>query len=154
VYQCFSFEIPWDVPVHGLAFEPIIDNLQVLHHWTLSTVEEKLEPGVKEGRCTWETQSPVAGWAPGAKDTVLPADVGIHIADGKTSTFQFEIHYNNFTGKADALDRSGVRLCATSKLRKNEAVPVVLGGVCFGPLCTGLPPGKSEVTNTCVNLAD
>jgi mono/diheme cytochrome c family protein len=153
VYECFNFQIPWDTQTHGLRFEPLIDNRDVMHHWTLSTIPQKLAPGSAPGGCPWGERTQLAGWAPGSLGTVLPKDVGIRMPSGTGSTFQFEIHYNNVGKSERVVDRSGVRVCATSKLRKNEAVPVVLGGLCFGPLCSGLPIGKSQVKNTCLNLS-
>ena len=153
VYECFNFAIPWDMPTHGLRFEPIIDHGAIMHHWTLSTVPGKLEPGSQPGGCPWGERTQIAGWAPGSVGTVLPKHVGVRMPSGASATFQLEMHYNNVGQSEDVFDRSGVRVCATRKLRANEAIPVVLGGLCFGPLCGGLPVGRSQVTNTCLNLS-
>lgn len=154
-YECFNFEVPWDQDVHGLYFEPLIDDARVVHHWSLSTIDQKLEPGSRyEGSCGESLgRAPVAGWVPGAPSTTLPSNVGIRMASGKTTTFQLEIHYNNSSRIPAVRDRSGVRVCASSKLRPEEAVAVTLGSPCFGTLCAGLPPGRSDVTNMCVSTS-
>lgn len=154
-YACFNFAVPWDAEVDGLYFEPLIDDRRVVHHWSLTTVDQKLEPGSRsEGPCAQSLgRAPVVGWVPGAPSTVLPDNVGIRMASGTNTTFQLEIHYNNVARLPDVRDRSGVRVCATSKLRPEAAVPVTLGTPCLGPLCAGLPPGRSTASNTCVNTS-
>jgi hypothetical protein len=154
-YECFNFEVPWNTDVHGLYFDPLIDDARVIHHWSLRMYDQKLAAGSHYSGSCGETlgTAPISGWTPGAPPTALPDNVGIRMASGKTRTFQLEIHYNNVPRFQGGKDRSGVRLCATSKLRPDDAVPVTLGSPCFGTLCTGLPPGRSTVTNACVSTS-
>lgn len=151
-YECFTFDIPWKDVAHGLAFEAIIDNPAVVHHWSLSSIEADVPVGSRTGMCGYaKGRLSLAAWAPGDEPTVLPKDVGVRMAGGATGRFQLEMHYNNLGNPKVARDRSGVRIYATNKLKPHEAGPTVFGTLCLGPNCQGIPPGRSTVTNTCMN---
>ncbi|MEZ4469058.1 MAG: hypothetical protein R3F60_18840 [bacterium] len=122
-YECFYFRPPWDGDVHGLSFAPIVDDDRVLHHWLLYVQEGAGFGDGDHDPCVGRHDNAelVAGWAPGGGENVMPPDVGLHLPGNRSHLFVLEIHYNNQAGHADALDRSGVRLCATSTRRPNTA---------------------------------
>jgi hypothetical protein len=119
-YACFNFSSPWNKPMQGLQFSTIIDNTEMLHHWLF--YESPL--GVQDGSYSYCTgqhpgQALITGWAPGNDGLKLPPDVGLELAPS-TGSYVLEVHYNNPAGKLFQ-DRSGVRVCATSKFRPNTA---------------------------------
>jgi hypothetical protein len=119
-YACFNFTSPWKVPVQGLQFATIVDNEEMLHHWLL--YQSPL--GAQDGSFSYCLgQHPglalVTGWAPGNDGLKLPPDVGLELPP-PTGSYVLELHYNNPSGK-QFRDRSGVRVCATSKFRPKTA---------------------------------
>lgn len=150
-YACFNFSSPWSKAMQGLQFSTIIDNSEMLHHWLF--YQSPL--GTTDGSYSYCTgqhpgQALITGWAPGNAGLQLPPDVGLELAP-TTGSYVLEVHYNNPAGKT-FLDRSGVRVCATSKFRPNTAsitwagterinVPARSTGTASGnclPLRTGL----------------
>ncbi|MET0287226.1 MAG: hypothetical protein ABW352_22265 [Polyangiales bacterium] len=141
-YECFNFQVPWDEKVQGIRFDPIIDDERVVHHWILYSITEQRESG--SHGCGGANRLFVNGWAPGGKTSVFEGDIGLQMPT-KSQTFQLEVHYNNPTNLTDIKDRSGVKVCATKNLRKNEAATFWLGSVFIS-----LPPGQeTKVTDTC-----
>jgi hypothetical protein len=152
-YACFNFSAPWNKPMQGLQFSSIIDNASTLHHWLLYSSPLGVQDGTYS-YCTGQHpgQSLITGWAPGNDGLTLPPDVGLELAPA-TGSYVLEVHYSNPTLQAFQ-DRSGVRICATSKFRPNTAsitwagterinvpprAPGTASGTCL-PLRTGLGP--------------
>jgi hypothetical protein len=152
-YACFNFSSPWSKPMQGLQFSTIIDNSEKLHHWLF--YQSPL--GAVDGSYSYCTgqhpgQALVTGWAPGNDGLKLPPDVGLELAPA-TGSYVLEVHYNNPAG-TPFQDRSGVRVCATSKFRPHTAsitwagterinIPPRSTGTASGtclPLRTGLGP--------------
>jgi mono/diheme cytochrome c family protein len=118
LYHCFNFSPPWGSDkVQMVSWSPVIDNDKVIHHWILYNDTGSVTDG-SDMDCSGAHPSAamVTGWAPGGQPSTLPPDVGQSVAG---AGFTLEIHYNNTMGtQADA---SGVHMCVTKKLRKNEA---------------------------------
>jgi hypothetical protein len=149
-YVCYTFRVPWQGKVHGLSFRPIVDDARVLHHWLLySGGEERFVGQVKGCNGQHEGAALVAGWAPGGNDAVMPDDVGMELPDGG-GLLTLEIHYHNQAGYTDALDRSGVRICATDDLRTHTAAVHWLGteGI------IGFSRGQDDFTGRCTPQSD
>lgn len=144
-YECFNFDVPWDGDLHGLRFDPMIDDKRIVHHWILFSTNSLAANG--DNGCTFD-RTYLNGWAPGPGAAPMPDGVGL-VMPKKGARLQLEVHYNNIQNFPGVQDNSGVRICATSKLRPNPAAVHSLGS--FGIV---LPPGPSKVVNTCmVNLA-
>lgn len=146
-YQCFEFRSPWDVPVHALQFKPVVDDARVLHHWLLYQQDGEGTDGDSYG-CSGTHPGAVliAGWAPGNQDLTMPEGVGMELPSGEDSYYVLEIHYNNQAGYDDALDRSGVEICATTQLREQTAATHWLGTENIF-----LRGGRESRESTCVN---
>jgi hypothetical protein len=122
-YECFYFRLPWNEPAHGLRFDPIVDDSRVLHHWLLYKTDSGNESDGFHAGCggVHEGSELVAGWAPGGEPLIMPEGVGMKLPEGPSGLFVLEVHYNNAAGHQDALDRSGVKICATTALREETA---------------------------------
>jgi hypothetical protein len=106
--------------MQGLQFSSIIDNSEMVHHWLFY----ESPTGTTDGSYSYCTgqhpgQALITGWAPGNSGLQLPPDVGLELAP-PTGSYVLEVHYNNPALKTFQ-DRSGVRVCATSKFRPNTA---------------------------------
>jgi hypothetical protein len=146
-YECFYYPVTWPSKMHILKIEPLIDNAKVLHHFLLYQESEQVAENGSHQRCngTHPTASLLTGWAPGGFGVSLPPDVGLQTAFGGTTQFNMEVHYNNTTGAEVQGDRSGVRICATTKLRKNEAAAHWLGT----EVILSAPGREVETGSTC-----
>lgn len=144
-YECFYYPVPWNDKMHVLKIEPLVDNAQVLHHYLLYQETPQVAENGTHARCggAHPTAALLTGWAPGGFGTSMPADVGLQVASGDQAQFNLEVHYSNFTGQTQG-DSSGVRICATSKLRKNEAAAHWLGTELIFNL-----PGPSTAQSSC-----
>jgi hypothetical protein len=146
-YICFVVKVPWGTtPAQALRFRPVVDDTRVLHHWLLYAQNGGLRDGDIHG-CNGRHANAalVAGWAPGGGDIVMPENVGQRLPSGDDAYLILEIHYNNSGGYTDALDRSGVEICATKELQQYEAAPHWLGS----ERILMLGGGDHDVTGTC-----
>jgi hypothetical protein len=143
-YQCFTFDVPYDGKMQALKIDTIIGDARVLHHWLLYAQEG----AVGKGYYNCDGQHPAAqllgGWAPGHGSTVMPHDVGLQLPQKGSGSFVLEIHYNNSQHLSGVQDKSGARVCATSKLKKNEAAMHWLGTEAIL-----LFPGAGQAVGTC-----
>ncbi|MDB4987015.1 MAG: hypothetical protein JWN04_2193 [Myxococcaceae bacterium] len=146
-YECFFFEVPWTTKMHILKIEPLIDNARVLHHYLLYQENSIVSPNGSSTLCggSHPTASLLTGWAPGSFGTSMPPTVGLQTANGPNTQFNIEVHYNNTTSAETQEDASGVRICATSKLRQNEAAAHWLGT----ELIANLPGQVGTAHSTC-----
>lgn len=145
-YECFNFEVPWDKEVQAFRFDPIINDERVVHHWILYSINEERPAGSHDANCGGKGRTFLAGWAPGQKGAVLPDDTGLLMPRASTATLQLEVHYNNLKRYEDVKDRSGVRICASSKLRKNTAAVHTLGSTSIN---LAVQPGMQKLVNSC-----
>ncbi len=148
LYVNFTFSVPWTGSVHGLSFHPIVDDERVLHHMLLyshpvggNLLNGTIVPGIG----AHPGESLVAGWAPGGTPSIMPEGVGMELPPGPTGRFVLEVHYHNDAGYLDALDRSGFRVCATSKKREQTAAVHLLGT----ELLAMAGPGEFQFTGVC-----
>jgi hypothetical protein len=151
-YWNFGFKAPWTGMRYGLVVQPIIDNAKVLHHWLIYRED------IKDGSITKTIGNHpggelIHGWAPGgpAMDFRTHGDVGFELPD---TSYSVEFHYNS--SDPNAVDASGVELCAQKAQPKNVAGMTWLGydqggtlsyasGVCFDQ--------ATSWTGTCVPVS-
>lgn len=94
LHKNIAVRAPWGTEaMQAIAFRPITDNRKVVHHWILYGPKHEF----------------LTGWAPGKDNTVLPPDVGMHLAGGMLT---LNFHYNNVLGTQAEQDRSGIEICA------------------------------------------
>jgi hypothetical protein len=128
-YEIFYFKPKWTVPVHTIRIDPIIDNGAVLHHWLLYMEPNGAGDGTHKSDLGLQPSSSqlLSGWAPGNKSIPLGREIGLETITGPNSRFGIELHYNTNANPAKRTDRSGARLCVTSKLRPKTAAVHWLG---------------------------
>lgn len=127
-YRCFVFDLKLDGKTQAVAFYPIQDNTQIVHHFLLYR-HDALDTSKAEIDCDTLSADAVvlAGWAPGSSDWVLPDEVGMDLGPGR---FVLEVHYSN-PAETAVTDRSGMRICATRTPRPNTATVSWLGNQFF-----------------------
>jgi mono/diheme cytochrome c family protein len=146
LYGCFRTVIETDRPLHVVEIEPMLDELEVVHHILLFRDGGRNYPEQKTGllcaadtvlQGDWEL---LHGWAPGGGEMILPPEAGMKIEDGEHLVVQ--IHYNN-PGEQTLVDASGMMLKATAALRANDAATLGVSSSGFS-----LPPGQPAVTTS------
>ncbi|MEW5852348.1 MAG: hypothetical protein AB2A00_26390 [Myxococcota bacterium] len=153
VYSCFGFTVPDGAMQHITRFEPELDAAEVVHHMVLYRDQGWDGTNVPDGPfgCGDDDGSMQAdwsfmyGWAPGTTNFSFPADVGMPMAPGARLVLQ--VHYHPTPG-ASTVDRSGVRIYATTELRPNEA-----GMVAVGPTGFSATAAQPAVSADCSNPA-
>jgi hypothetical protein len=122
-YRCFNFQVPFSAIEQGTAWAPIIDDQRVVHHWILYAQTGTF----RATGCQQAGRTFLMGWAPGAGNTEMPADVGLELPDPGKGWLSLEVHYNNPARLGDARDRSGVALCTTQTPRPKLAGVISVG---------------------------
>jgi hypothetical protein len=147
-YEIFYFKPKWTTKVHTIRLDPIIDNGAVLHHWLLYMEPNGAGDGTHKSDLGLQPADSqlLSGWAPGNKSIPLGRDIGLQTIQGPNARFAIELHYNTSANPAKRTDRSGARVCATSKLRPKEAAVHWLGTQ--GILSLGLG-GMYDAFGTC-----
>ncbi|KAJ3606638.1 hypothetical protein NHX12_026159 [Muraenolepis orangiensis] len=147
-YHCKVRKMPrLNVTHHIYRIEPVIDNIDLVHHMLLYGCPGEVT-GDYDGPCF--TGNVVdscfrvtAAWGVGGGAFELPEDAGIPIGGTNIDVFyRLEMHYNNPTSEAGRQDSSGLRIFHTSELRRHHV----------GVLTTGLmvsdkykiPPGATQ----------
>jgi len=139
-YICKGFDFPTDQKYHIVGFEPLKDNLQVLHHMVLYQTNVAFPPGYSV--CNMAPGATIIyAWAPGEGNLVLPDNVGFPVGAGTDNLYGvLQMHYNNPTRVPGVRDSSGLRMHLSTELRPNEAGLVIIG-TDLGDV--NLPPGKT-----------
>jgi hypothetical protein len=112
VYRCFPFPSPFTAGEQAYGWTPVVDDERVLHHMVIFRVP-RTYPAGESFDCfdMPEGAEIVAAWAPGGTPFELPDDVGLALP-GAGESIVLQIHYWNVPGYTDALDRSGIAVCA------------------------------------------
>jgi hypothetical protein len=122
IHPQYVFQSPWGTAeVQAVKFNPVTDNPKVLHHWILNG------PPIGSTSSNAATKF-ISGWAPGQSGDPLPMDVGMYLPSG---SLRLDVHYNNLTGTATEMDKSGVEICVIknkANFRKNTAAVIGLVG--------------------------
>ena len=144
-YRCFTFAVPFTESEQAIAWAPIIDDARVVHHWILYGHRNTVMPV----GCGDAGRVFLMGWAPGGRNGIMPADVGLELPN-PGSWLTLEVHYNNSARHPDGRDRSGVSRSAPPGLRG----PRRRGVITLGSVGIAVPPGAdnfpvvSEVAGT------
>lgn len=142
---CFAIRAPWPANSQVIGMAPLLDDERFVHHIILFATQTPQPDGPFpcDGNLPADAVG-IGGWAPGARNLELPADVGMHVG-GDEVWLVLQIHYWNGVGATDALDRSGMALCTTTQSRPNVASVTALG-----TLNVFVPPRDSaSASGTC-----
>jgi len=145
-YECFYFDNPFQEKAQLIATDALIDNKKVLHHYLLYYEPAGAEPGTHRSCLGVHSAESVLinSWAPGEPGIRMPEGVGMALPTGPDFVLMLEVHYHNSALHADASDQSGLSLCATTKLRQNEAATHWLGSEAIL-----LAPGEGQAGSVC-----
>ncbi|CAG5121431.1 unnamed protein product [Candidula unifasciata] len=139
-YVCQAQPIPlaMDVAYHAVAFEPIIENKDVVHHMLLFGCEKSVseDPHACSGSDN-VCRTFLVQWSMGIQGQICShPDTGVRFGQDSLHSLSLQIHYNNAKLAAGLADSSGVRVYYTTRLRKYDA-----GNVQIGQNDLQIPPG-------------
>ena len=148
-YFNWNFELPSDQVYHAVAFEPILDNLNVIHHFVMTSCVNPVP--VDRGYESFNTlpgcESTEYIWSFGLGPECLPDEAGVAFGSGSLPNFvQLQLHWTNSQLRTDYRDTSGVRMYYTTKLRPHR-----MGTLWLGEFDLRIPPQKSSsiAASTC-----
>ncbi|XP_065112368.1 DBH-like monooxygenase protein 2 homolog [Paramisgurnus dabryanus] len=150
-YHCKIMTAPtFNQKQHIYRIEPIIKNLDLVHHMLLY----RCPPGVREfyeAQCYTDNKiqkcmEVVAVWGVGGGAFELPEVAGLPIGGNVSKYFyRLEVHYNNPNHTAGRVDSSGLRFYYTSELRQHDAA-ALMTGLAVAPGYAIPPQAKSFLT--------
>ncbi|XP_052061956.1 DBH-like monooxygenase protein 1 homolog [Mytilus californianus] len=134
-YICMVFDFPQGEDLHLIAYEPVLDNADVMHHITLlgcmpgQTVPPE-EVGIphKCGMAASSSCQTVLGvWSLGLAGHCLTDEAGIRIGQNMYTQGAIQLHWTNPLLSSSLVDGSGLKLYFTPNLRPNDAGVFVTG---------------------------
>ncbi|XP_072542242.1 DBH-like monooxygenase protein 2 homolog [Salminus brasiliensis] len=147
-YHCKVMNIPLlDQKYHIYRIEPLIENVDLVHHLLLYRCPQTVTSPTEEACYTGEAQTQcfqtVAAWGVGGGAFELPEVAGIPVGgdDGKI-LYRLEVHYNNQDKTPGRVDNSGLRFYYTSQLRQYDAA-VLMTGLAVAPGYV-IPPNATD----------
>ncbi|XP_059175935.1 tyramine beta-hydroxylase-like [Physella acuta] len=149
-YFCMNFDLPADQDYHIIANEPVLDNMNVMHHILMfGCVDGSKANYTKPGSCGMTAQAigcyDILGtWTVGSPGNCLPDNVGYRFGMTSFKRVLIQVHWNNPQFVPDYYDSSGLRIYYQPV---NPAVnDLVMMPV--GQNILEIPPGQSSVTQS------
>ncbi|KAK3516685.1 hypothetical protein QTP70_022190 [Hemibagrus guttatus] len=147
-YLCKVMRLPeFDRKYHIYRIEPVIQNLDLVHHILLYRCPPSVTK-LSETQCyTVETKcfQVIAVWGVGGEASEFPEAAGLPVGEDENGTlYRLEVHYNNPNKIAGVVDNSGLRLYYTAQLRQFDAAVLQTGLMVLIGKLYGIPPNTSS----------
>ncbi|XP_065181006.1 DBH-like monooxygenase protein 2 [Sycon ciliatum] len=141
-YFNMNFELPADRQYHAVGFAPILDNLNVIHHFVMVGCDRPIPvgEGYEDFNFMEGCERTMYAWSFGMQDECLPVEAGVPFGGKHPRYVQVQLHWTNKNKHAGYQDTSGVRVYYTSKLRQYD-----MGTLTLGQLQLTIPPKKDAV---------
>ena len=151
IYYCQQFDVPHDAEYHIIAWEPILDNLEVLHHIEMYACDtpEQLQKLQNSGRYHNAEACPIMpeectggslGWALGSPGKCYPNSAGVLMGQRNYEKIILQVHYNNALRRSDLIDSSGLPIYYTRNLRRFD-----VAGMQIGQMDIAIPPNSADM---------
>ncbi|XP_050414252.2 uncharacterized protein LOC126828504 [Patella vulgata] len=130
-YICIVFDLPQDDDYHLVATQPIIDNIQIMHHAVLFGCEDdaQLEPNPKS--CNMVPSSKckqvISIWTVGLSGDCIHNSTGFRIGTKGFKRAALQFHWNNPTLSTNYIDQSALVLYFTTNRRITDAGILTVG---------------------------
>ncbi|KAH3792378.1 uncharacterized protein LOC127837211 isoform X9 [Dreissena polymorpha] len=138
-YMCMNIQLPVDKTYHMIASEPIIDNIDVMHHVIIygcpgletapGPLDKPAECDVMKAQCS----EIISVWTAGISGQCFNENMGFLVgaARGAMKYAIIELHWNNPKLMSTYNDSSGYRFYMTENLRLNNAGVLTIGQAYF-----------------------
>lgn len=146
-YICYLFRLPNDSDADIIAIEPVIDNMEIVHHMILfgcgSDVSriDSSQPFFCAMGGGVQCSSMIGLWSFGSLGQCLNSRLGFRIGPTGYQHAVVQIHWNNPKNKPNLTDSSGMRIYYTENLRPNRGDIMMVGQHSLT-----IPPGQDNVT--------
>ena len=123
-------KLPIGTIYHAVAFEPIIDKTEFMHHLVMFSCDSQVEITGKEYECS--AFSPLCQkinfeWLPGSGIYQLPKEVGMLWGVSENKLIILQNHYNNVKNQVGFSDSSYINIYFTNQLRKYDSATMIAG---------------------------
>ncbi|XP_033730292.1 dopamine beta-hydroxylase-like isoform X1 [Pecten maximus] len=169
-YVCQKFKVPDTDTFHAVAFEPLISNLDVMHHMLLFGCAydvQDMDPHECSGADA-QCSSWLAQWTMGVDGKIYtPHNAGVRFGKDSYGYMSLQIHWNNEMSAANLTDNSGMRVYYTNRLRQYDVGNVQIGqqdldipphtihnesGGCSGTCTAAMLPHPVYLTRTYIHM--
>jgi dopamine beta-monooxygenase len=144
-YWCKYFPLDVATAEHIIAYEPVIDNVEVMHHIIVYGCKSPVAITDSAQDCSdgmTECSEIVMLWTVGVSGSCYPQTYGALIGGEEGYTgFWMEHHWNNPQKTAGLYDSSGIKFYHTTNRRDNVAAYIL-----WGPDFFSLEPNQETVT--------
>ena len=146
-YFCMTFDLPIDQDYHMIAYEPLIDNANVLHHILLYGCKDPNGVRIPEPELCGMSEAnndctdTIGTWAVGIPGICLPENLGFRFGRGGYTRVRLETHYHNPENRADYTDASGLKLYYQPSTPQMNDLSIFV----TGQLMLEIPPGQPRV---------
>lgn len=143
-YYNMNFELPSDQEYHAIGFEPLLDNLNVIHHFVITSCQDPVptDRGYESFNQLPGCEETMYIWSFGLGVECMPMQAGVAFGRNNRWFVQVQLHWTNPQLRSDYRDTSGVRIHYTPKLRKYK-----MGMLWLGQQDLLIPPQQSSVIN-------
>ncbi|KAH9491013.1 hypothetical protein Btru_051766 [Bulinus truncatus] len=152
-YMCHVFDLEQLIPAgdyHIVAVDPIIDNVEILHHIILYGCKDDPDMPTGSFECGMVASDScrelLSLWSVGLSGDCAHDNAAVRIGHRGYKYVAVQLHWNNPNKRSDLTDRSGLNVYYTPNLRTYDAGIIALGSIYFV-----LPPRRESVTvkSTC-----
>ncbi|PNH09878.1 Dopamine beta-hydroxylase [Tetrabaena socialis] len=132
-YTCVNLELPNDKKYHIYKYEPIIDNVRVVHHfvaWACTSKPTKALGAPYDCLRTdkgMECAQFYMSWAPGSGAITSPPEAAQAFGWGSKVFFGLQVHYSNPEGLEGQTDSSGFRVYYSDVLKQYDMGLMTIG---------------------------
>ncbi|XP_059148068.1 MOXD1 homolog 1-like [Physella acuta] len=133
-YFCQLFDLDLKKDMHMIATTPLVEATEVVHHVLLfgctrqvRNIKSLQSPYPCEMVPHSECRSLIGAWTMRSPGECAHRDMGFRMGPGGYMTVALQVHWNNPDNKANLMDRSGLMLYLTDKLRPYDAGMLVVG---------------------------
>ncbi|KAK3607129.1 hypothetical protein CHS0354_036070 [Potamilus streckersoni] len=143
-YMCMTFDLPSDKEYHLIAFEPVIDNANIMHHILLIGCQAVTHEVYKPYACGMTAGHNCSGilgaWSVGLSGLCYDEKAGFRIGQKGFKKAAIQVHWNNPELHSNYTDSSGIIMYYTETLRQYDA-----GVLVTGQTILNIPPQKESV---------
>ncbi|KAK3607131.1 hypothetical protein CHS0354_036073 [Potamilus streckersoni] len=143
-YICMTFDLPSDKEYHLIAFEPVIDNANVMHHILLVGCQDVTHEVYQPFPCSMSPGYNCSGilgvWSVGLNGMCYDEKAGFRIGQKGFKKAVIQVHWNNPERYSNYTDSSGIIIYYTETLRPYDA-----GVFVTGQKSLNIPPRQERV---------
>ncbi|XP_052220094.1 MOXD1 homolog 2-like isoform X1 [Dreissena polymorpha] len=138
-YMCMNIKLPIEKTYHMIASEPIIDNIDVMHHVViygcpgLETAPGPLDKPAECGRMKTQCSEIISLWGAGGRGQCFNENMGFLVGAARSGLKYaiIELHWNNPMLMSTFNDSSGYIFYMTENLRPHNAGVLTIGQAYF-----------------------